>query len=88
MGWNKLLCANGVTVSPWREYKKKIGSTRPWDVLNHNAPKSSVFEAQERLDVCLECPSLIHATKQCKECGCFMALKVKLKEATCPLGKW
>lgn len=75
-------------MSPWQEYKKKIGSTRPWDVLNHNSPKSSAQEAQDRLDVCLDCPSLIGPTKQCKECGCFMALKVKLKEATCPLGKW
>jgi len=27
-------------------------------------------------------------SKQCKKCGCFMAIKTKLQAATCPLGKW
>jgi hypothetical protein len=75
-------------MSPWEEYKKKIGSTRPWDVLTSKAPKSSEQEAEDRLAICIECPRLIHSTKQCRECGCFMALKVKLKDATCPIGKW
>lgn len=72
----------------WQEYKKKLGTTRPWDVFNPNAEHTSEEEASNRYEVCLECPKLIKSTKQCKECGCFMALKVKLKNATCPIGKW
>ena len=43
--------------------------------------------AAQRLAVCLECPRLTK-TKNCRECGCFMVAKTKLKDATCPLGKW
>lgn len=75
-------------MSAWSEYKKKLGTTRPWDVISPNVPKVSEDKAEARLNICLECPELIKATKQCKQCGCFMSLKVKLQNATCPLGKW
>jgi rRNA maturation endonuclease Nob1 len=42
----------------------------------------------KRYDICKECDSLFKPTNTCKECGCFMAMKTWLKEATCPLGKW
>jgi len=42
----------------------------------------------ERLDICKGCDRITFATRQCKECGCFMALKTWLKEAECPIGKW
>ena len=41
-----------------------------------------------RLDICKGCDSLFAPTRTCKECGCFMALKTWLKDASCPLGKW
>lgn len=41
-----------------------------------------------RLDICRSCPELIKFTLQCKQCGCFMAIKTKLQGATCPIGKW
>lgn len=44
--------------------------------------------AEIRMDICLNCDRLRKETKQCKECGCFMYMKVKLQDATCPLGKW
>lgn len=75
-------------MSAWADYKKKLGTTRPWDVLNPNTPKATEEEAERRLSICAECPELIKATSQCKQCGCFMKLKTKLKEATCPLNKW
>jgi hypothetical protein len=75
-------------MTPWQEYKKKLGTTRPWDLLNPNEEKASEEKAKSRYDVCLECDRLITATKQCKECGCVMPLKVKLERATCPIGKW
>ena len=72
----------------WQEYKKKLGTTRPWDVFNPSIENTSEEEASSRYALCLECPKLIKATRQCKECGCIMPLKVKIKTATCQLGKW
>ena len=43
---------------------------------------------KNRLDICLSCDRLFNLTKQCKECGCVMPMKVKLKDASCPIGKW
>jgi hypothetical protein len=75
-------------MNAWQEYKKKLGETRPWDILSPNVQKVSEEEAESRLNTCINCDRLIQLTKQCKECGCIMAVKVKLKNATCPLNKW
>jgi hypothetical protein len=75
-------------MSAWSEYKKRLGTTRPWDVFNPNAQTTTEEEASARYAVCLECPELVGLTKQCKKCGCFMAIKVKFKDASCPLDKW
>jgi hypothetical protein len=75
-------------LTAWQEYKKKLGETRPWDILNPNVERSSEEEAERRMSICVECPSLLKLTNQCKECGCVMSLKTKLEKATCPLGKW
>jgi hypothetical protein len=40
-----------------------------------------------RNEICKKCSSFT-LMKLCKECGCIMPLKVKLKDATCPLNKW
>jgi len=74
-------------MSAWKEYKKKLGDSRPWDVLN---PAEYIDDetASKRMDICEACPRLLNPTKQCKECGCFMVLKTKLKGAVCPIGKW
>ncbi len=74
-------------MSAWENYKKKLGTTRPWDALNQ-ANYATEEESQNRWSICEQCSSLLKVTSQCKECGCFMKLKVKLKEAVCPLGKW
>lgn len=65
--------------------KRKV---RPWDIFNKNVEKVSDVVKEQRLSICMECPRLIKATKQCKECGCFMDVKAKLFDADCPLGKW
>jgi len=75
-------------MSAWQEYKKKLGDTRPWDILNPNVEKADLEVAEKRYNICLECPELVQATKQCKQCGCFMSLKTKLKNAKCPINKW
>jgi hypothetical protein len=73
--------------SKWQEYKEKNGVT-PLDILNPRTKPASQEMANERYQICLSCPELINITKQCKQCGCFMAAKTKLESAKCPLGKW
>jgi hypothetical protein len=75
-------------MSAYQEWKKSLGETRPWDVVNPNSEKASDDLAAQRITICQTCPSLLKITTQCKECGCFMKLKTKLQNATCPLGKW
>lgn len=74
--------------TPWQKYKEKIGDTKPWDILNPKTEYISDEIHENRYNICLSCPELIQLTKQCKQCGCFMNLKTKLKKANCPLGKW
>jgi hypothetical protein len=61
---------------------------RPWDIFNKNLEKVMPAVQKERMDICNACPFLIKATKQCMKCGCFMAVKTRLPNATCPEGKW
>jgi len=73
--------------NPWEKYKQKLGNSRPWDALNAEN-YTDAETAMNRMRICLDCPKLLKITKQCKECGCFMNLKTRLTNATCPLGKW
>lgn len=75
-------------VSAWEEYKKKLGNTRPWDLLNPTTEYADASLAQERFNICKSCPKLIQATNQCSECLCFMNLKTKILNAECPEHKW
>lgn len=75
-------------LSAWQQYKKNLGTTRPWDLLRTNVPRATDAVAEARLNICKACPELIKATHQCKKCGCIMNLKVKLAGAVCPLEKW
>jgi primosomal protein N' len=54
--------------------------------MNEEQVETSV--AAQRYSQCLECDRFRRFTKQCKECGCFMLVKVKVKRSSCPLGKW
>lgn len=42
----------------------------------------------ERLSFCTDCESLING--MCRECGCFVELRARLKESRCPAypAKW
>lgn len=75
-------------MSKWKEYKEKLGDTRPWDILNPKTEFIESADAEARMDICNSCPELISLTKQCKQCGCIMPLKTKISAATCPIGKW
>lgn len=73
--------------SAWERYKEKNGVT-PLDLLNPKTKHTTEEVANDRLDICKQCPELIKATYQCKKCGCFMHLKTQLEIAKCPIGKW
>ena len=75
-------------MSAWAEYKKKLGETRPWDMLNPEIVKVSQVVAEKRMSICRECDRFIKITTQCKECGCIMSAKTKLEPSKCPLNKW
>lgn len=86
MEWRSISSiTEGKHMSKWEEYKKKLGTTRPWDVLNPNTEWSEEETAKARLNICFDCDSFIKVTTQCRQCGCFMKLKTKLQNATCPL---
>jgi hypothetical protein len=74
-------------LTPWQQYKQNLGETRPWHILSGElrAPEDV---ATSRLDICKACPEFIGITRQCKNCGCVMNLKVKLQDSGCPIGKW
>jgi rubrerythrin len=42
--------------------------------------------SRRRLEVCKTCENWTGHT--CKVCGCFTALKVRLPDEACPIGKW
>jgi len=75
-------------LTPYQQWKKNLGKTRPWDMINPNVEHVSEDDAKMRLEICKACPFLIKSTTQCKKCGCFMQAKTKLKHAECPVGKW
>ena len=43
--------------------------------------------AEERANVCAECPFL-HLKKVCGKCGCPLVAKTRAISSYCPLGKW
>lgn len=74
--------------SPYQKWKKNLGETRPWDIVNPTTEWADEEKAKERFAICKACPELIKLTTQCKKCGCIMKVKTKLEKAVCPLGKW
>jgi len=72
----------------WQEWKKNLGETRPWDLIDPRSDFATEQVAEDRYSICLTCPQLIQLTKQCKKCGCVMPVKTKLAKAVCPIGKW
>ena len=42
---------------------------------------------KKRIEICENCESLTKL-KICKECGCFMPVKIWIKFIDCPIEKW
>jgi hypothetical protein len=72
----------------WEKWKKNIGESRPWHLLDADARISNQEKINKRFEICKTCVHFIKATTQCTQCGCIMKAKTTLKIAECPIGKW
>ena len=43
---------------------------------------------EERLAICKQCEFYKEKMARCSKCGCFMAAKVMIEQAKCPIGEW
>lgn len=75
-------------MSKWEEWKKAVGDSRPWHLLDPLKEIKDPEIVKKRFDICKSCEFYIKATTQCKKCGCLMIGKTKLSNAGCPIGKW
>ena len=41
-----------------------------------------------RMETCRACEHFIHDQSRCSLCGCFAALKTRMRSQHCPVGKW
>jgi hypothetical protein len=41
-----------------------------------------------RMETCRACEHFIHGQNRCALCGCFAALKARMRSQHCPVGKW
>lgn len=74
-----------------KEIESIISATPVSSVESEGDSSNPIFADKETVDnryeICQTCPSFT-ILKTCKECGCIMPLKVRLKSSECPLGKW
>ena len=75
-------------MSAWNEWKKSLGDSRPWHLLDHDKVIQDQSIIDNRMSICRSCEFFIPMTQQCKKCGCVMTLKTKLENAGCPINKW
>lgn len=68
----------------FKDFLKDVGQ----DVAEGNGFLASEEKAQERMNICMECPQFDQNHKRCYLCGCFMEHKIKFKSSSCPAAKW
>lgn len=44
--------------------------------------------SQRRYLICKTCPQFNESLKICRQCGCYMPIKVALARSRCPLNLW
>lgn len=74
-------------MSKWSEWKKSLGDSRPWHLLDPENKVRNQAVIDKRLEACITCEFFL-ATKQCAHCKCYMPVKATLSNAECPIGKW
>jgi hypothetical protein len=62
------------------------------DSFGELAKGKSIFVSspiqESRISTCNSCEYFNDKTTQCRQCGCFMSAKTRLKTSSCPVGKW
>jgi len=56
--------------------------------LYHGSPPVSEDTIAARLAICHDCPQFLPNQNRCTLCGCYTALKARLRSQHCPLQKW
>ena len=64
-------------------FTKEVGT-----YLVNGAPNVTLDDYKDRLETCLECPSLKRDAMRCLTCGCKVEHKAKWKTTSCPESKW
>ena len=64
-------------------FTKEVGT-----YLVNGAPNVTLDDYKDRLETCLECPSLKRDAMRCLTCGCKVENKAKWKTTSCPESKW
>jgi hypothetical protein len=71
-----------------KDREEKLAKVSIFDILDKNKYSNNKMEIDKRISICEGCEHFIKITKQCSRCGCFMKLKTRLTDASCPIGKW
>lgn len=66
---------------------QRVAEDAQWQSLHFDEKRDiNISEFEHRMNICRSCDKLKMAF--CSECGCFMPIKTRLKNAECPLKKW
>ena len=76
----------GMEAEAYADTHDKIDMRKAPPAVKNNIIHDEAVLSQ-RWDLCSSCEFLTESNK-CEKCGCFMAVKHKLKMASCPIGKW
>lgn len=64
-----------------------------WHIYS-GSPKSTQYEINKRLKICLDCAEFDNKHNECKICGCSISSEIKFMnklawaDQKCPLNKW
>lgn len=54
----------------------------------HGAPAVPEETIASRMEICRSCIEFIPEQERCALCGCYSALKIRLRSQACPQGQW
>ena len=57
------------------------------DIIKKEINKKK-YTSEERIGMCESCEYFKSGTRQCGICWCFMDIKTKMKNKSCPKDKW
>jgi recombinational DNA repair protein RecR len=58
------------------------------DIIRIKKRNNKKYTAKERIEMCESCKDFKPETRQCEICWCFMDIKTKIKNKSCPKDKW